>query len=194
VVKVDANHVITDFVEKPQEFVSDLAIIGIYYFKDGENLKKELQYLLEQDIKDKGEYQLTTAMENMKRKGLKLYPGEVEIWLDCGNKNATVDTNRRILEIEKNEELIHPSTIIENSTILQPCYFGADVEIRNSVVGPYVSIGKKTNIKECIIKNSIIQSNTIISNRILENSMIGNHAVLNGHAEDLSLGDFSTSN
>ena len=82
-------------MEKSPTYVSDLAIIGIYYFKDGENLKHELQYLLDHDIKEKGEYQLTTAMEHMKNKGLKLYPGEVQQWLDCGNKDATVDTNPR---------------------------------------------------------------------------------------------------
>ena len=89
VVKVNAENIITDFVEKPVQFVSDLAIIGIYYFKDGENLKKELQYLIDNNIKDKGEFQLTNAMENMKNKGLKLVPGKVEEWLDCGNKDAT---------------------------------------------------------------------------------------------------------
>jgi glucose-1-phosphate thymidylyltransferase len=86
VVKLDANNVITDFVEKPEHFVSDLAIIGIYYFKDGKNLANELQYLIDNDIKDKGEYQLTNALENMKNKGVKFKPGQVDEWLDCGNK------------------------------------------------------------------------------------------------------------
>jgi glucose-1-phosphate thymidylyltransferase len=82
VVKLNAENVITDFVEKPQEFVSDLAIIGIYYFKDGDYLKKELQYLLDNDIKEKGEYQLTNALENMKAKGTRFTPGKVTEWLD----------------------------------------------------------------------------------------------------------------
>src|SRR5690606_35772927 len=98
VVKVDDNNTITDFVEKPEQFVSDLAIIGIYYFKDGANLRMELQYLIDNNIKDKGEYQLTNALENMKQKGIKFSPGKVEEWLDCGNKNATVYTNQRVLE------------------------------------------------------------------------------------------------
>ena len=97
---MNAENIITDFVEKPVQFVSDLAIIGIYYFKDGENLKKELQYLIDNNIKDKGEFQLTNAMENMKNKGLKLVPGKVEEWLDCGNKDATAYTNGRMLDIK----------------------------------------------------------------------------------------------
>ena len=101
VVKLDGEGIITDFIEKPKEFISDLAIIGIYYFKDGARLRKELQYLLDNDIKEKGEYQLTNALENMKNKGLVFKPGEVEEWLDCGNKDATVFTNQRVLEIKK---------------------------------------------------------------------------------------------
>ena len=84
VVKLAADGRITDFVEKPSDFVSDLAIIGVYFFKDGENLKQELQYLIDNDIKVKGEYQITDAMENMKNKGLHFYSDQVEEWLDCG--------------------------------------------------------------------------------------------------------------
>ncbi|MEZ4979117.1 MAG: nucleotidyltransferase family protein [Chitinophagales bacterium] len=90
VVKLDSNNVITDFVEKPENFVSDLAIIGIYYFKDGLALKKEIEYLLENDIREKGEYQLTNALENLKTKGHKFVPGEAIEWLDCCNKDACV--------------------------------------------------------------------------------------------------------
>jgi glucose-1-phosphate thymidylyltransferase len=99
VVKMNDQGLITDFVEKPQEFVSDLAIIGIYYFRDGENLRSELQYLIDNDLKEKGEYQITNALENMKSKGLKFVPGKVNEWLDCGNKNATVSTHARWLEL-----------------------------------------------------------------------------------------------
>src|SRR5690606_21941409 len=85
VVKLDKDGIITEFVEKPQEFVSDLAIIGIYYFADGERLRREMQYLVDNDLKDKGEYQLTNAMENMKRKGARFRAGTVDTWMDCGN-------------------------------------------------------------------------------------------------------------
>ncbi|MEQ8521272.1 MAG: nucleotidyltransferase family protein, partial [Vicingaceae bacterium] len=98
VVRLNSEGVIEEFIEKPQEFISDLAIIGIYYFKDGANLRDEIKYLLDNDIKDKGEYQLTNALENMNAKGRKFYPGKVDEWLDCGNKNATVFTNQRVLE------------------------------------------------------------------------------------------------
>ncbi|MFA7380801.1 MAG: sugar phosphate nucleotidyltransferase [Bacteroidia bacterium] len=193
VVKVNSDGVITEFIEKPQEFVSDLAIIGIYYFKDGEYLKEELQYLLDNDIKEKGEFQLTNAMENMKNKGYKFVPGKVEEWLDCGNKNSTVYTNQRMLEIKKNQvQLIHPSAKNNNSVIIEPCYLGEGVELNNSVVGPHVSLGKGTKVNGTIISNSIVQNNTVINQSNISNSMLGSHVVYSGKAEDLSIGDYST--
>ena len=139
VVKLNKDNIITDFVEKPQTFVSDLAIIGIYYFNDGVFLKNELQYLLDNNIKDNGEYQLTNALENMKNKGTNFSPGKVDEWLDCGNKKATVYTNERVLEYNGN--IISNSSKIEDSEIIEPCFIGENVVIKNSKIGPHVSIG-----------------------------------------------------
>jgi len=192
VVKVNADGIITEFIEKPQEFVSDLAIIGIYYFKDGEYLKQELQYLLDNDIKEKGEYQLTNAMENMKNKGYRFVPGKVDEWLDCGNKNSTVYTNQRMLEIKKSTQLIHPSVVRNNSVIIEPCFIGEGVVLNNSVVGPHVSVGKSSSITNSVISNSIVQQNTSILQSNISNSMLGSHVSYKGKADDLSLGDYST--
>lgn len=192
VVKMNADGVITDFVEKPKDFVSDLAIIGIYYFKDGKYLRREMQYLLDNDIKQKGEFWLTDAMENMKKKGSKFYKGEVLEWLDCGNKDATVYTNQRILEFIKNDKLVSAKANIENSVVLQPSYIEEDVVIKNSVVGPHVSIGKGTIIEGSVVKNSIIQSKTIVKNKLIQNSMIGNNVKLEGRLDDLSVGDYNS--
>lgn len=192
VVKVNDAGFITDFVEKPQDFVSDLAIIGIYYFKDGDNLKNELQYLLDNDIKDKGEFQLTNGMENMKQKGLKMLPGRVAEWLDCGNKDATVYTNQRVLENKYPKSQIAATAKNNNSVIVAPCFIGDNVQLNNSVIGPHVSIGANTVISDSIIKNSIIQTNTKISNAGIVNSMIGNSVIYNGKMQDLSMGDYST--
>lgn len=192
VVKLDDAGVITDFVEKPEHFVSDLAIIGIYYFKDGDYLKKELKYLLDNNIREKGEFQLTNALENMKAKGTKFVPGKVTEWLDCGNKDATVYTNQRILEFDKSKsELKHASAGIENSVIIEPCFIGENVKIVNSVVGPHVSLGKGTIVENSVIRNSIIQTNTKLISANIVNSMVGNHAEVRGKALDLSVGDYN---
>ena len=132
-------------------------------------------------------------MENMKNKGYKFVPGKVEEWLDCGNKNSTVYTNQRMLEIKKNQvQLIHPSAKNNNSVIIEPCYLGEGVELNNSVVGPHVSLGKGTKVNGTIISNSIVQNNTVINQSNISNSMLGSHVVYSGKAEDLSIGDYST--
>lgn len=191
VVKLDANNVITEFVEKPQEFVSDLAIIGIYYFKDGEYLRSELQYLLDNKIKEKGEYQLTNALENMKAKGTRFSPGKVTEWLDCGNKDATVYTNQRILEVTK-DKARNSNFVNTNSTIIEPCFIGENVQLINSTVGPYVSVGANSVIENAIVKNSIIQTNSKITKAELSNSMVGNYAEFSGKSSDASISDYST--
>ena len=192
VVKLNNANEITDFVEKPETFVSDLAIVGIYYFKDGEYLKNELQYLVDNNIMDKGEYQLTNALENMKNKGTKFVPGKLTEWLDCGNKNATVYTNQRYLEFIKNDGIISSSAKVENSTIIEPVYLGENVVIRNSVVGPHVSVGDGTKIDSSIVNNSIIQTNSEVKNANFSNSMLGNFAKIEGKSMDLSVGDYNT--
>jgi len=191
VVKINEQNVITDFVEKPQTFVSDLAIIGIYYFKDGAFLKSELQYLLDNDIKDKGEYQLTNALENMKKKGVQFFPGKVTEWLDCGNKDATVYTNQRVLEFDRDKKLVADTVQINNSIIIPPCFIGENVKLTNSVVGPHASIGSGSVIINTILSNSIIQTNTKINSSVITNSMIGNSVELTTKASDLSLGDYN---
>ncbi|MFT4664806.1 MAG: glucose-1-phosphate thymidylyltransferase [Polaribacter sp.] len=191
VVKVDENNVITDFVEKSPIFVSDLAIVGIYYFNDGENLKNELQYLLDNDIMDRGEYQLTDALENMKQKGLKFQPGKIDEWLDCGNKEAVVYTNGRMLDLKKDQHLVSDSLELNNSIVIPPCFIGENVKISNSVVGPYVSIGDNSIVEQSVIANSIIQHNTTITNANLEDSMLGSEVAYVGKASDISIGDYS---
>ncbi|UTW65048.1 nucleotidyltransferase [bacterium SCSIO 12643] len=193
VVKLNDEGVITDYVEKPIEFVSDLAMIGIYYFKDGNALKTELQYLLDNNIIKGGEYQLPDALRNMTEKGVKFVPGKVDEWLDCGNKNATVYTNTRILAFdhEKGENLVHASAKVTDSVIIEPCYIGEGVEISNSVIGPGVSISDNTKISGSVIDNSIVYSNTVIRNKTIGNSMIGHFVKLEDQVEDLNIGDYS---
>lgn len=193
VVQLNENNQIIDFVEKPKEFVSDLAIIGIYYFKSGETLRSELNYLLENNIVKGGEYQLTDALENMKEKGLKFVPGKVDEWMDCGNKNVTVDTNSRLLQFlhQDGENLVNPSVKLENAMIIPPCYIGDDVVVMNSTIGPNVSLGNGCHVIDSTIKNSLIQTHAHIKNASLDNAMIGNHAIFNGAFSSISIGDYS---
>ncbi|CAM1362251.1 sugar nucleotidyltransferase [Tenacibaculum xiamenense] len=192
VVKVQ-DGVITDFVEKPKEFVSDLAIIGIYYFKDGNKLLQEIEYLIDNDLRENGEYQITNVLESLKQQGAKFIPGKVDAWMDCGKKDPTVDTNKQILRFEQEDgnNLVASDVVLENSNIIEPCYIGKNVVLKNATVGPYVSLGENSVIENSRIVNSLIQTNVKISNAELDNSMIGNHAKYNGKFTSISIGDYT---
>lgn len=194
VVKVNETGVITDFVEKPKDYVSDLAIIGIYFFKDGDHLKKELKYLMDNNVVKGGEYQLTDALENMKQQGVEFRPGTVDHWMDCGNKNATVDTNHMILEFEKDMDLVSAKATIGNSTLIPPVLVADGAVIENSVVGPHVSVGANSVIRNARVSDSIVRHDTTIENAVIDHSLIGSNAEVKRSAMDLSLGDFSTLN
>jgi glucose-1-phosphate thymidylyltransferase len=193
VVQLNENNQIVDFVEKPKEFVSDLAIIGIYYFKSGETLRTELQYLLDNNVVKGGEYQLTDALENMKVKGLKFVPGKVDEWMDCGNKNVTVETNSRLLGFlhADGENLVDSSVVCENSTIIPPCFIGENVKLINATVGPNVSLGNGCLVQNATIKNSLVQNQSTIKNAHLDNAMIGSFASFDGNFTIISIGDYS---
>jgi glucose-1-phosphate thymidylyltransferase len=193
VVIVNGEGVITEFKEKPQEFVSDLAMIGIYYFKDGGALKSELQYLIDNNITNSGEYQLPDALRNMVSKGAKFAPGTVQDWMDCGNKDAMIDTNHKVLGYIQQSLTIPTSAKVENSVILEPCYIGEGAIITNSVVGPHTSIGSGATVSNSVVKNSICMSHSKITNGILVDSMVGNYAVVEPSAQVLNLGDYSIS-
>lgn len=193
VVKLDDKGIITEFVEKPQIFVSDLAIIGIYYFADGERLRKEMQFLIDNDIKDKGEYQLTNAMENMKQKGARFKAGAVDVWMDCGNKNAMVDTNTKVLGFLKDDKgLVSPKAKLDGSLVVSPCFIGENVTLVNSIVGPNVSIESGATITNSVVRNSIVRPGVRITDAVIDNSMLGERAMVTGTAMDLSLSDDST--
>lgn len=194
VVTLDQEGNINDFVEKPKTFVSDLAMIGIYYFKSGDQLKQELRYLIDHNIMKGGEYQLPDALKNLTQKGVKFKPGKVLEWLDCGNKEVTVYTNQRVLEFDRNQKLVADDVTLVNAVIVPPCFVGKGVTLENAVIGPHVSVGEGTKITGSIISNSIIQKNTIIKNAVLKDSMIGSHVVVQGKVSDVSLGDYTTSN
>lgn len=196
VVQLNDKKEIVELVEKPAEFISDLAVIGIYYFKEVSELKTELQTVLDNNIIHGGEYQINDGIKGMMAKGKVFKPGQVEQWMDCGNKKVTVQTNAQVLdnEAKKGFQLIPASSTLENSIVIKPCFIGENVHLKNTVVGPHVSIGNGTEITDSVVKNSIIQHATKIKNAILQDSMIGSNVNYDGLARDLSLGDYTNIN
>lgn len=193
VVNLNEQNQIVELVEKPQAFVSDQAVIGIYYFKDVGVLRNELQFVLENNIINGGEYQINDGIKRMMADGKIFVTGKVDEWMDCGNKNVTVETNQRMLGFLENdgENLISKSIVKENANIIEPSFIGENVSLKNCTVGPYVSIGSGTVIENSTVKNSLIQSNSSIKNANLDNAMIGNHVRYDGNFETISIGDYS---
>lgn len=190
VVTTDDNRIITGFEEKPTEFVSDLAIVGIYYFKDGDRLREELCNVIEGDQRYKGEFQITTVLENLHANGYRFGARPVQEWLDCGNKNALVFANKRVLQIEQRDP-DYSGAVISQSCIIPPCYIGRNVHIKDSVIGPHVSIGDGTKIERSIIENSVIQNSAAINHVNIKDSMIGNHTKYIGKTNNINIGDYS---
>jgi glucose-1-phosphate thymidylyltransferase len=191
VVKLNESGHITSFVEKPEVFVSDLAMIGIYYFRKGEELRNEMQYLIDNSIMNDGEYQLPDALRSMVEKGNNFIPGTVNEWLDCGNYKATVHTNSKWLNYKSEENLVDSSVKLSNSTIISPCYVGKGVELINSVIGPHVSLDGNNKINGSVIQSTIIGANTQVENSVIKDSMIGNHSSIKQEARKLSVGDYN---
>ncbi|HLW30876.1 MAG TPA: sugar phosphate nucleotidyltransferase [Aequorivita sp.] len=193
VVNLNDKQEIIELVEKPKEYVSDQAVIGIYYFKDIGQLKNELQYVLDNNIINGGEYQINDGIKRMMAAGKVFKTGTVDEWMDCGNKEVTVETNRKMLGFlqQANEKLIASDVVTENSQIIEPCFIGEGVIIKDSTIGPYASIGKGTKIENSTVKNSIIQTNAQIRNAHLDNAMIGNYAIFDGKFTNVSIGDYS---
>lgn len=194
VVKLNDNSEIIELVEKPETFVSDQAVIGIYYFKDVAVLKGKLQEILDENVMNGGEYQINDGIKRMMAEGKVFKTGTVDEWMDCGNKNITIETNQRMLGFLKadgEEQLVASTAILENSNILEPCFVGEHVVLKNTTIGPFVSVGNGTVIENSTVKNSLIQTNTEIKNATLDNAMIGNNVKYNGEFTSISIGDYS---
>lgn len=194
VVKLNERDEIIELVEKPETFVSDQAVIGIYYFKDVALLKNKLQEVLDENIMNSGEYQINDGIKRMMAEGRVFKTGTVDEWMDCGNKPVTVQTNARMLGFLKQdgeEQLIASSVSKDNATIIEPCSIGENVVLKNAQIGPNVSIGDDCIVENSTVKNSLIQTNTTIKNANLEDAMIGNHVTFDGNFKSISIGDYS---
>ena len=194
VVNLNENNEIIELVEKPKEFVSDQAVIGIYYFKDIAVLKEKLEEVLDENLMHGGEYQINDGIKKMMAENRIFKTGTVDEWMDCGNKNVTVETNGRMLNFlhQDGKKLISDSVKITNSEITEPCYIGENVELVNAKIGPNVSVGDGTKITDAEVKNSLIQTFAEVKNAKLDNAMIGNFAKFDGNFTQISIGDYST--
>lgn len=187
VVVTNTDGSIKKFVEKPNKPISNLALVGVYYFKEGQILSHEIEIILKNNILCKGEYQLTTALENLRSKNMRFTTHKINNWLDFGTVQNLINSHKKLVV---DNSMNHKE--FKNTIIKEPCYIGPDVSIENSTIGPFVSVGGSTKIVSSVIDNSIIQSGSVISDAKLSNSLIGKNVVYKPNPTEVNIGDYST--
>ena len=184
-VAVTEKGVIKKVVEKPQKPISKLALVGLYYFSDSESLSKNLQKLVDQNIRTKNEYQLTDAIQLMIEAGERFTTFPVDGWYDCGKPETLLSTNQFLLKRDGKYKKY------KGVVINPPVFIARDAEVKNSVIGPDTTIDAGSVIENSIIRNSIVGSNAQVTNAMLDNSIIGNNSIVKGSYKRLNSGDSS---
>lgn len=186
----DSLGFISKLVEKPKEFVSNQALVGIYYIQDVASLRQSLERLVQGNIRTRGEFQLTDALQFMIEQGNHFKTGEISGWLDCGKPDALLETNRHLLS--KNGPT--GPRDFDGCTIIEPCYIGADVQLSNSIIGPHVSIHDHCTIHNTMLQDSVVAANSTLENVALSRSMLGESVIVRRFQGSLHLGDHSSIN
>jgi len=184
-VAVCENDKIVKLIEKPQEPISKLALVGLYYIRNSKLLVESLNELFEKEIKTRGEYQLTDALQLMIDKGEEFSTFQVDGWYDCGKSETLLSTNKYILQTKGTNRNVKGSTIID------PVYISDSAVVLDSVIGPFTTISEHCVVKESIIKNSILSPSSQVEKSMLDNSIIGMNAIIKGNYKKLNAGDSS---
>jgi glucose-1-phosphate thymidylyltransferase len=180
------NGYITKLIEKPDSIVSNMAMIGLYYVRDGQWLIRSIETLMERNIQTKGEFYLTDALQIMIDEGARFTADPVSVWEDCGTKETVLQTNRYLLDNGHNH-----SRPLEGSIVIPPVYIDDSAEVVNSIVGPYVSVAAGATVRDSIVRDSIINQHSSIESTTLRNSLVGDDAVVQGDFRELNVGDAS---
>ncbi|MCX7762430.1 MAG: sugar phosphate nucleotidyltransferase [Candidatus Kryptonium sp.] len=189
VVILDGDNFAKKLIEKPSQPESNLAIVGIYLIRNPKLLKEALEEVVKGEIKTRGEYQLTDALQIMVNKGEKITVFEIDGWYDCGKPETLLETNRFLLE--KNGTSLKKLGKFENVLIIPPVYIAPTSRIENSIIGPYTTISDGVEISSSIIRNSIIGDDAKIQNALLDSSIIGLGAIVKGDYKKINIGDSS---
>ena len=194
VVSLDKKNNIIDLIEKPQKYVSDLAVVGIYYFKDISIIRDELKIHLNDKLNPGKEYLLNYGIERMIEKKRVFKSQEIETWMDCGTPKLLIESAKKIMSskiiLEENNSFIKSG----NVKITQPVFIGKNVKIKDSEIGPFVSIGDDTDISNSNIESTLIYKNVKVSNANIKNSILGQYSVYDGSNKEIFLGDYSQIN
>ncbi len=170
--------------EKPDDPKSNLALIGLYYFKESNLLKETLQKHIDSGKLTSGEIQFTDALQGMLSNGIEFAPYELHQWYDCGTRKTLLETNKVYLKSTAVADIDLPGT-----EIVPPVYISKTALVSNSKIGPNVSIGEKVIVENSELSNSIISDEAKIKNSKLHNSIIGRKAQVENVEQELDIGD-----
>ncbi len=189
VVELAEDNDVIRVIEKPQDDRNNLAVVGFYYFRRIEDLIDAIGRQIDAQTQLKGEYYLADAINILLNGGLRLRAREVSMWLDCGTPSALLEANRRLLE----QGLGHVPEAIDRSevSIVPPVYIDPSANLRQSVIGPFVSIGPGCVIERSTLSESIVEDHSTVTDCELSSSLIGRHAHVTGQHVSLTLGDSS---
>ncbi|MBE3576396.1 MAG: NTP transferase domain-containing protein [Limnochordales bacterium] len=189
VVELDASNRIRRLVEKPSDPPSNLAIVGLYFIRNPRLLFQGLEEIIRRNQRVKGEFQLTDGLQYMLEAGEEFTTFFVNDWFDCGNPRTLLETNHVLLS----ENTVHyqPGETVVDSIIIPPVSIAPTARVRQSVIGPYVSIGDDAEIVLSVVKESIINEGARVSNVVLSDSVVGERAVVEGTFTSLNIGDSS---
>ena len=185
IVERDGSGRITRLVEKPEQPTSNLAITGLYFFSRGGPLFEALRELQARDIRTKGEFQLTDAMQILVTKGHALGTFPVEGWFDCGKTETLLETNRILLDKRARTPTI-PGTVT-----LGPVFVAPDASVEGCVLGPHVSIAAGARLRNAVLRDSIVNENATVEDILLEGSVVGENAIVTGGFRRVNVGDSS---
>lgn len=190
-----ANGWVKRFIEKPKDMENNLVVVGCYYLKSAERLLAAIDDQMKRGIMLKGEYFLTDSISIMIEGGAKVRTNKIGTWLDTGTIEATLDTNRILLErgAENSSTAAHRPTV----KIEAPVFIHPTAKVEASVIGPYVSIGANCEINMAVIQDSIIEPGSKIIRTALKRSLIGRNCHVEGQpneqeASSLNIGDDSS--
>lgn len=185
-VNVLEGEYIVNMVEKPDTPISRLAQVGLYYLKDAISFMRSLAETIEAGEVVKGEYYLPSVFMRMIKGGSRFRAPQIDAWLDCGKPETLLETNRYLLE---GRHHVHGESI--NSVLIEPVHIEKGAVVRDSILGPHVSVASGSVVEQSIISDSIINAGNEVRNMVLHSSILGNSVQLLGVSRRMNIGDHS---